>query len=65
MYKLTWTVGALFRRQIRRELQRNGIAFTEDKGFLDSQFVVRTDSKAKYIALKAWMDKMAAQMNAS
>ena len=37
---VTYTVGAIPRREIRRWLQRHGATYTEDKGWFDSQFVV-------------------------
>jgi hypothetical protein len=36
-----FTVGALLRRSFRRELIASGLTFTEDKGLLDSLFVVK------------------------
>jgi hypothetical protein len=36
----TYRIGALNRTSFRRSLQAAGISYTEDKGFLDSQFVV-------------------------
>lgn len=40
MARLSFTVGALWRRSVRRALIKGGWPFTEDKGLLDSQFVV-------------------------
>lgn len=65
VYTLTWTVGALYRRQIRRALQRaTGITVTEDKGWIDSQFTVKTTSWAKYKTVKAEMDRITTLINA-
>lgn len=36
----TYTVGALGRRAFRRALQRANLSYSEDSGFLDSQFIV-------------------------
>ncbi|MBD80461.1 MAG: hypothetical protein CL840_16210 [Crocinitomicaceae bacterium] len=55
--RLTFTAGVLFRRQVRRELIRVGLDFGEDKGWLDSQFVVRGDYaqvKAVQAVLQKW-----------
>lgn len=48
MQKATITVGMLLRRQFRRSLQQAGLVFTEDQGWLDSQFVVTGPSDAIY-----------------
>lgn len=40
MATFTFTVGRLWTRPVRRTLQEHGYTFTEDKGFLNSQFVV-------------------------
>lgn len=58
-YKITTTAGALVRRAVRRELQRNGLAFTEDKGLLDSQFVITGLTHYQYTVLMAWLTKLA------
>jgi len=39
----TFLVGALCRRQFRRRLMQEGLPFREDKGWLDSLFVVEGD----------------------
>jgi len=39
----TFLVGALCRRQMRRRLMQEGLQFQEDKGWLDSLFVVEGD----------------------
>lgn len=39
-------VGALLRRAFRRACDRMAIHYTEDKGWLDSQFIVTGDSRA-------------------
>ena len=38
--RVTYTIGALVRRDFRRFLDRHGIIYSEDKGCLDSQFIV-------------------------
>jgi hypothetical protein len=53
-YKITWTVGLLFRGTVRRAFLRDGVRFTEDKGPLDSQFIIWPTSRAQYDALMAW-----------
>lgn len=51
MSRATFTVGALPRRQFRRLLQRLGADYTEDKGWLDSQFILRDPSYATLMAV--------------
>lgn len=46
--------GALIRRTLRRSLDRAGIEYTEDKGFLDSQFVLQV-TDAQEAALEKWV----------
>jgi hypothetical protein len=41
----TFNVGLLLRRQFRRLLMSEGLDFSEDKGFLNSLFVVRAEPK--------------------
>lgn len=40
MIQQTYIIGALNRRGFRRSLESAGLAYAEDRGFLDSQFVV-------------------------
>lgn len=40
MIQRTYIIGALNRRGFRRSLESAGLAYAEDKGLLDSQFVV-------------------------
>jgi hypothetical protein len=40
MDRFVFTAGIGLRSEVRRWLARNGVQFREDKGFLDSQFVV-------------------------
>lgn len=49
------TVGAAIRRPFRRMLDRKGISYTEDKGFLDSQFILRPVSSEQHADLLAWV----------
>lgn len=50
MDKATFVIGALLRRGFRRLLQDNDdiFTFTEDKGFLDSQFIVKGSAENIY-----------------
>lgn len=41
-----YRVGALLRRSFRRILMTMGLEFTEDRGFLDSLFMVTADAQA-------------------
>ena len=41
MAQIEFTAGCMIRQKIRRELLRNGFEFTEDKGFLNSFFIVK------------------------
>ena len=41
--RTSFTVGAMFRREVRRLLRSMDIAYSEDKGWLDSHFVVSGD----------------------
>jgi len=54
MGKVTLTAGALLRREIRRALDKNGIAYIEDKGWLDSQFVITADN-ATIRRIRGWV----------
>jgi hypothetical protein len=40
------TVGALLRRGFRRMLDQEGVSYSEDRGFLDSQFIVKGEPEA-------------------
>lgn len=57
-YKITWTVGLLFRRTVRRTLLRDSVRFSEDKSLVDSLFIIRPTSRAQYDALMAWMRRV-------
>ena len=41
MQQCEFTVGLALRRQFRRILRSRGLDFTEEKGWLDSQFIIR------------------------
>lgn len=59
MYKITTTVGAAIRRPIRRQLQQmNGVTFTEDKGLLDSFFVIKTRNETTHRAIMLWLKRI-------
>lgn len=58
-YQITQRSGALVRRQVRRELQRAGVTFREDKGLLDSQFLITGLSEYEYTILLAWFRSIA------
>jgi hypothetical protein len=59
-YQIDWTVGALDRGHVRRVLNTlDTISWNETKGFLDSQFVIRTYSRVTYETLMHWMTEMA------
>lgn len=63
MYKITTTVGAAIRRPVRRELLKlepRGVTFTEDKGLVDSFFVIKTRDKRMYQAIMDWLNRLAA-----
>lgn len=45
MYQITLTVGARYRRGVRRQLQEMGLNFTEDRGFRASRLVIHTPCK--------------------
>lgn len=38
--RAVFEVGLVLRREFRRQLLARGLRFTEDKGWLDSQFIV-------------------------
>lgn len=40
MYEMTVYAGAFVRRDFRRMLLRKGIRFEEEKGLIDSQFII-------------------------
>jgi hypothetical protein len=60
-YKITVTIGALARRHVRRELRKFpvNVVFTEDKGLLDSQFVITGVTQKQYTVLMKWFQDMA------
>lgn len=59
-YKITITVGGLLRRGVRRQLQQRSITFTEDKGLIDSQFVITGLTRRQYDILMDWFNVLAA-----
>lgn len=61
--RITWTVGALFRRDVRRQLLAARISFTEEKGLLDSLFIIRTPTKEIHDALLKEMARHADLVN--
>jgi len=62
MASLAFTIGRLYVRSVRRALRAEGMSFTEDKGWLDSQFVV-TGTNAEILrlqsALRRWAKEVA------
>lgn len=61
--RITWLVGALFRRDIRRYLQKAGLSFTEDKGLLDSLFIISTPDKVTHKAVLREMARFSDLVN--
>jgi hypothetical protein len=61
--RITWTVGALFRREVRRQLLSSRLSFTEEKGLLDSLFIIRTPDKATHDAMLREMARHADLVN--
>ena len=57
-----FTAGLLLRRQFRRELQKANLDFSEEKGVLDSLFVVR-GSPGVIDAVNNWLRKVQAEFN--
>lgn len=53
MSREVFTVGALLRRPFRRALDAAEIVYREDKGLLDSQFIV-IGSDAEVDAVREW-----------
>ena len=55
--RTTFIIGRLYARDVRRALREYGLEFTEERGWLDSQFVV-TGPRSKIVsfvrALRAW-----------
>jgi len=45
MHRTTLEVGCLVRRQIRRFLMKKNIQFSEDKGLLDSLFLITVNDE--------------------
>jgi len=45
MHRTTLEVGCLVRRQIRRFLMKQNIQFSEDKGLLDSLFLITVNDE--------------------
>lgn len=54
MIQRTYIIGALDRRVFRRSLESAGIAYLEDKGFLDSQYVV-TATERQHQLIQKWI----------
>ncbi len=52
------TVGLLLRGEFRRALQRAGIRFVEDKGFLDSQFVIIEPTDSQLAGIINWAERV-------
>ena len=52
------TVGLIHRGQLRRALRRAGIRFEEDKGLLDSQFVIIEPTDLQLAALINWVERV-------
>lgn len=48
------TAGAVLRRQVRTQLLANNIKFVENKGFLESDFIITADERTVKI-LKQWV----------
>lgn len=58
----TIEAGALYRRFVRRYLMKNDIPFREDKGLLDSLFVLDTNQQVvanKLPMLERWLQFVA------
>lgn len=53
MTRKAYTIGALNRTDFRRVLQGAGISFLEDKGLLDSQFVVEASPDQHRVLIRA------------
>jgi hypothetical protein len=55
----TVRVGLLYRRQVRRQLQTlKDVTFTEDRGPIDSQFVLDVKGSARYAQLMDWFRRI-------
>lgn len=52
--KLPVICGAMFRRTFRRALDAAAIPYTEDKGWLDSQFIVDV-TETERLTIAKWM----------
>lgn len=52
------TVGLLGRGAFRRALQRAGIRFEEDKGLLDSQFVIIEPTDEQLAGIINWVERV-------
>lgn len=64
MARATYTVGRLLAGQLRRALMNTDLTYTEDKGVLDSFFVVRGPApqvKSFHEAVKRWKAKLDAE----
>ena len=55
--RATYTIGAIGRRAFRRALQRANLTYTEDSGFLDSQFIVTAPIENHRMIMK-WIDEV-------
>ena len=57
-YRYRLTAGALIRRVVRRQLLAAGFTFTEEKGLLDSLFVVTGLTASQFQALHAYVTRV-------
>jgi hypothetical protein len=48
-------VGALLRGQVRRELAKNGIPYTEHKGLLESVFTFENATDEQWRGVHKWL----------
>jgi hypothetical protein len=61
--RITWRVTAFFRREVRRQLLVSRLPFTEEKGLLDSLFIIETPDKATHDAMLREMARFADLVN--
>tara|TARA_Y100000034_G_scaffold111187_1_gene143961 strand:- start:702 stop:872 length:171 start_codon:yes stop_codon:yes gene_type:complete len=50
-------VGALYRRTLRRYLQKHGVSYREEKSWLDSQFVIQSE-RSHFDRIRDWIDRI-------
>jgi len=55
--RYTVTVGALYRRTLRRYLQKHGVSYREEKSWLDSQFVIQSE-RSHFDRIRDWIDRI-------